>query len=182
MIGEAAGPTFQCGGVCGWGNGNLKIQNVLITSQYENITKGVNGHVVSRNGFNASNVFYIQRSNPGFDTAGTLVTDEQLASGEICYRLNGDQSAINWWQTLGEDEHPMLFGTSKQVFYNEVLGYYYNQAEGDLNGDGKVDIADAVTVLNIMAAGTYVKEADVNNDQKIDIADFVTILNIMAAQ
>ena len=53
---------------------------------------------------------------------------------------------------------------------------------GDLNNDGKVDIADAVTVLNIMAAGNYDASADVNNDQKVDIADFVTILNIMAAQ
>jgi hypothetical protein len=53
---------------------------------------------------------------------------------------------------------------------------------GDLNGDGKVDIADAVTVLNIMAASEYNAAADVNNDGKVDIADFVTILNIMAAQ
>ena len=53
---------------------------------------------------------------------------------------------------------------------------------GDLNGDGKVDIADAVTVLNIMAAGEYNAAADVNGDKKVDIADFVTILNIMAQQ
>ena len=53
---------------------------------------------------------------------------------------------------------------------------------GDLNNDGKVDIADAVTVLNIMAAGGYNAEADINHDQKVDIADFVSILNIMAAQ
>ena len=52
---------------------------------------------------------------------------------------------------------------------------------GDLNGDAKVDIADAVTVLNIMASGEYNAEADMNGDQKVDIADFVTILNIMAA-
>ena len=53
---------------------------------------------------------------------------------------------------------------------------------GDLNGDGKVDIADAVTVLNIMAGGTNDPVADLNGDQKVDIADFVTVLNIMAAQ
>ena len=52
---------------------------------------------------------------------------------------------------------------------------------GDLNGDGKIDIADAVTVLNVMAEGVYSEEADLNNDSKIDIADFVTVLNIMAA-
>ena len=53
---------------------------------------------------------------------------------------------------------------------------------GDLNGDGKVDIADAVTVLNAMAGDEPDTKYDVNSDGKVDIADFVTILNIMAAQ
>ena len=67
----------------------------------------------------------------------------------------------------------------------EAPGYFTAEKPantGDLNGDGKVDIADAVTVLNIMAAGEYKAEADINGDNKVDIADFVTILNIMAAQ
>ncbi len=54
--------------------------------------------------------------------------------------------------------------------------------KGDLNGDDKVDIGDAVTVLNVMSTGEYNASADLNEDQKIDIADFVTILNIMAGQ
>ena len=53
---------------------------------------------------------------------------------------------------------------------------------GDLNDDNRVDIADAVIVLNIMAAGKYHVAADLNQDRKVDIADFVIILNIMAAQ
>ena len=53
---------------------------------------------------------------------------------------------------------------------------------GDLNGDQKVDIADAVTVLDIMATGEYNADADLNGDQKVDIADFVTILDIMAEE
>ena len=53
---------------------------------------------------------------------------------------------------------------------------------GDLNGDGKVDIADAVCILDLMAAGTFSAEADLNNDGKIDIADFVVVLDIMAGQ
>ena len=53
---------------------------------------------------------------------------------------------------------------------------------GDLNRDGKTDIADAVSVLNIMAEGGYSEAADINGDKSVDIADFVSILNIMAAQ
>ena len=51
---------------------------------------------------------------------------------------------------------------------------------GDLNGDSQVDIADAVSVLNLMAVEGYNKIADINNDGIIDIADFVSILNLMA--
>ena len=51
---------------------------------------------------------------------------------------------------------------------------------GDLNGDEKVDIADAVSVLNLMAEGTFNKLADLNGDGTVDIADFVSILNKMA--
>ena len=59
-------------------------------------------------------------------------------------------------------------------------GKTLNGIEGDLNGDGKIDIADAVTVLNVMADGTNDSSADLNGDGKVDIADFVTVLNLMA--
>ena len=51
---------------------------------------------------------------------------------------------------------------------------------GDLNGDGTVDIADAVTVLDLMATSAYDVAADLNNDGVVDIADFVSVLDIMA--
>ena len=51
---------------------------------------------------------------------------------------------------------------------------------GDVNLDGVVDIADAVTVLNAMAGQEVAGNADVNEDNAVDIADFVTVLNIMA--
>ena len=53
---------------------------------------------------------------------------------------------------------------------------------GDVNLDGTVDIADAVSVLNAMAGQQVPGNADVNGDGTVDIADLVTILNIMAGQ
>ena len=49
-------------------------------------------------------------------TLGTLqatkVTDAQLASGEICYALNSNQSEdVNWFQTLASDAHPTPNGS-----------------------------------------------------------------------
>ena len=54
--------------------------------------------------------------------------------------------------------------------------------EGDLTGDGEVNIADAVVILDAMAIGEYEKAYDLNNDNEVNIADFVIILDIMAAQ
>lgn len=54
--------------------------------------------------------------------------------------------------------------------------------EGDLNGDGNVDIADAVAVLEVMARNGNDPEADLNKDGAVDIADFVVVLEIMASQ
>ena len=34
---------------------------------------------------------------------GTAMTEEQFQNGEVCYKLNGDQSEIHWFQTIGED-------------------------------------------------------------------------------
>ena len=187
FIGENA---HSVGGVCGWKDGNasaLTVSNTLILSQY-NLAQEPSSYpsdIISRNGCTVNNTYYAERSEiKGANVRGEKITDAQLASGEICYRLNDEQAEIHWYQTLGQDEYPMLFGDHKQVFYDVTKGYYNEEAGavGDLNGDGKVDIADAVTVLNIMAAGEYNEAADVNGDQKVDIADFVTILNIMAQQ
>ena len=51
----------------------------------------------------------------------------------------------------------------------------------DVNGDWKVDIADYISVLNIMNWNEYVAEADINGDWKVDIADYVSIVNLMSA-
>lgn len=53
-------------------------------------------------------------------------------------------------------------------------------AKGDVNVDGEVTIADAVSVLNAMAGNEVAGDADVNGDGDVTIADFVTVLNIMA--
>ncbi|MBR5394979.1 MAG: leucine-rich repeat protein [Bacteroidaceae bacterium] len=53
---------------------------------------------------------------------------------------------------------------------------------GDLNGDSKIDIADAVSVLDLMAEGKDDPAADLNGDGKVDIADFVSVLDLMAGQ
>ena len=115
------GVTTTCvGGVCGWANSAPQVKNTLIMNDYVSVsTDGSN--TVSRNGSTLTNVFV--KENFG-DAAGTVVTPEQLASGEITYRLNGSQSEnVAWYQTIGTDATPHLFGDDVVYFYG---GQYIN--------------------------------------------------------
>ena len=61
-------------------------------------------------------------------TGATAVNTGQLASGEVCYKLNGDQSEINWFQTLPgsdasvqADAYPVLYKNHLQVWRYDDL-------------------------------------------------------------
>lgn len=49
----------------------------------------------------------------------TAVTSNQVTDGELCYLLNGKQSDdVVFFQTLGEDSHPVLDKTHKVVYFD----------------------------------------------------------------
>jgi len=74
---------------------------------------------------------------------------------------------------------PLLQWQVQRGDYAALCGF---GTQGDLNNDGKVDIADAVSVLDMMAAGSNDSSGDLNGDGKVDIADLVAVLDIMAGQ
>jgi hypothetical protein len=105
-----------------------------------------------------------------------LILENGVAQGDL---IRGEDRKwyMNWPEN--NDGEKQKYIISFDMNNNTVLTRFLI---GDLNDDNRVDIADAVTVLNIMATGEYDASADLNKDQKIDIADFVTVLNIMAKQ
>ena len=50
---------------------------------------------------------------------------------------------------------------------------------GDVNGDGKVDIADVNIVINAMLGKGSTQGCDLTGDGKVDIADVNTVINLM---
>lgn len=48
---------------------------------------------------------------------------------------------------------------------------------GDADGDGVVDVADAVRIINLCLKGEYESKADVDNDGVVDVADAVAVIN-----
>ena len=178
------------GGVCGWKEATLTVKNTLILSQYVNTAAEPNSYqscVVSRNGYSdGGNVFYAASAfHEGGNRQATEVTDEQLASGEITYKLNNQGAEGSqlenpvWFQTIGTDTTPRLF-TGATVYY--FGGRYGNFVRGDVNCNGEVEISDVVAVLNAMADQSYewYPFADVNENGEVEISDVVTVLNIMA--
>jgi len=63
-------------------------------------------------------------------TGATAVTAEQLASGEVTYKLNSNQTETAWYQTLFTDDthtvdaYPVLYPTHEPVLYSNEYGYY----------------------------------------------------------
>lgn len=50
--------------------------------------------------------------------------------------------------------------------------------KGDVNGDGKVSVADAVVVINMFLQSVYEAKGDLNKDGKITVADAVVAINL----
>ena len=101
--------------------------------------------------------------------------------GEIPLKLEGKMNDEKLFATI---DISMAVNGQQQDIHVEAGTDTFAPATvaGDVNGDGSIDIADAVSVLNIMAEGTNDPVGDVNGDEKVDIADFVSVLNIMAEQ
>ena len=112
-------------GIVGWTNGVTVVENCL---QIGDITLNPEG---SRTIARIPELVHI--SNSYYKTAfggvdGVQITDEQLASGEVCYLLNkGNTENPTWFQTLGEDPYPVP-NPSHQVVGKTADGTYTNDA------------------------------------------------------
>ena len=118
--------------------------------------------------------------------AGVAMTGNDGAIATVTVAIDASVAAADYTVTVKDtklsETNDAIHNDTKTREYVWTIEEGAQGTEGDLNGDGKVDIADAVQVLNIMASGEYNEAADLNKDEKVDIADFVMILNIMAGE
>lgn len=149
------------GGVAGYLNNNTSAikgclnTGTVVYTETEGTAK-YGGAIVGRikNYYSADlirNNFYLEGSAVGeaakkddgsFPLAYTeSVTAEQLASGKVCYGLNGDQTVIGWYQTIGTDEQPVLDASHGVVYMNGHLhcnGDVYEGAVFSNTGTGTI--------------------------------------------
>ena len=133
--------TTNCGGLIGSNNASATMANIFNVGRVEGSAVGacVGGTTAKNNLTNAFAVVEYQ-----ITTGQTLVTEEQIASGEVAYLL-GEA----FTQTIGEDLHPVFDGL--KVYKDEKNDTYYNYATSfkiDLgeDNDNIVVVEDTLTM------------------------------------
>ena len=104
-------------GLASWCSGGVQFVNCIIAPT----------EVIAASGSDYANGSYTNNN-----CIKVAADDAGLASGEICYTMNGDQSNINWYQTLGTDDLPVPFSSHSQVFANGQLLCDGTSAGGDI--------------------------------------------------
>ena len=100
-------------------------------------------------------------ANGSFTTTNCVkiaANDAKLASGEFCYTMNGNQSEISWYQTIGTDALPVPFSSHSQVYANGQLKCDGTSAGGDL-------------VYSNSNTSVIPPHTDANNDGICDVCD-----------
>ena len=92
---------YYCGGIAGETKGT--VSNCLYNGKIKS-TRNSNAIATDYKSYGKlTNCYY--NENCGLSSSrATAVTAAQLSSGEVAYLLNGDQSAINWYQNVDKGE------------------------------------------------------------------------------
>ena len=105
-------------------------------------------------------------------TSGTMMNNSAVRHGNRFIDLNGDGY-----------EDLAVTSQGKAWFYFNPLGRIHARetfVRGNANGDGSIDVADAIAVLQFLFAGgnplPCMDAADVNDDETLNIADPIRLL------
>ena len=192
---EFSASNAYAGGICGYVNndsfvGVFNCLNVGDIMMIDGSSPSYSGAIIGRLRGHANskfdNNYWLQGSAArayGENSAdATTVNADQLKSGEICYKLNGDQTEINWFQTLGDDTYPVLDDTHKTVYLADD-GSYVNEKTNTPDGSKEnpfvvKSAADLSNLLNLLVSGRMnyvVMEEDVD---MTGVTDWTPLFNI----
>jgi len=138
IVGSMSGPVFTVKNCYVKGNISAPAEAEAITSYSNNAScTFINcWSTVELTGYEGGHPFYrgsavVTNCYNQYGMQATLLTDELLSGGELCYNLNGDQSQIVWFQTLEEDDTPLL-ESSHAIVYTTAP----KRCDGQVTGDG----------------------------------------------
>ena len=134
IVGEQS---YRCGGLVGYRNATLALSNSLCVPTSIMVNEYDCGTLIRNGGGTVTNCYFTQSLNNR--DQGTHVTDEQLASGYVTYKLQGKSDEFVWAQTIGTDEHPQLvvFNPTALRVYRALEGYSNAPDQAALSQDAE---------------------------------------------
>lgn len=118
------------GGLVGWNKSPLEVENTMVATIYE--ASPVNSSTLVRQSSSEltkfTNCYYLV---PVATLQGTALTQKQLESGEAAWMLQAERPTQVWYQTIGQDERPVLDATHGVVVRNDD-GTYTNATGIDI--------------------------------------------------
>ncbi len=140
-------------------------------------------------GDGAKKVFYLNHY-PAHSLERVMVDDDTLELNEYCYNLASgwisvalaplSQIAFDYHYSYKPDLGVSNWDTYNYVFKNIAPDLY---VWGDANGDGEVDVADVLFLINyLFLSGSLPSppaSGDPNDDCVIDVADVVYLINYL---
>lgn len=96
-----------------------------------------------------------------------------------------DDTAIGTYDIVVKNVELVKYGNSAQIHHGDrkTTLTIKEMTMGDVNGDGRVSVADAISIINYVLGRTPVsfitKAADVNGDGGISLADAVAVVDII---
>ena len=121
-LGNANGEK-ESAGISGWlgDNANTRVVNCFNLGQVDGIDPSGRGLFRQSNSNVGVNCYDISGNEEAFQYVDHDFTAEDVANGRLAYSLNAVAGELVFWQTLGEDEYPMPFSTSRQVYLQGEL-------------------------------------------------------------
>lgn len=142
-------------------------------------------------GSNINNCYYMDNLSEA-NGAGTRMTAEQFANGEVAGRLQGDQEELVWGQTVGLDELPVFTSDeSKKIYVFDIYNGSATPVNGYANMGANISLPEGTnSIALIEEQGTFfgdnviLKQSDgtytCENLVLVDGADFYTPVNFTA--
>lgn len=96
-----------------------------------------------------------------------------------------DDAVIGTYDITIKNVELVKYGTSSQIHHGDrtAMLTIKEMTLGDVNGDGRVSVADAISIINYVLGRNPVsfitKAADVNGDESISLADAVAVVDII---
>ena len=113
---------WENGAFSGWTGGGATFNNCY------NIGEVTEGETWARGSKSMNNCY----QTVGADQGVTQIDAAAVGTGELCYKLNGEQTTISYYQTIGTDNYPVPFSSSLQVYANGQLKCDGTSAGGEL--------------------------------------------------